>query len=82
MAEKGPGSTGRTAKKRLARAKIKSTDNGIKSSKGRDAQQAAAAAAIEAVCDEENDRLREEIEAEGLYLRPRFSPGYGDLSLE
>lgn len=44
--------------------------------------QAAAAAAIEAVCDEENDRLREEIEAEGLYLRPRFSPGYGDLSLE
>lgn len=35
MAEKGPGSTGRTAKKRLARAKIKSTENGIKSSKGR-----------------------------------------------
>ena len=44
--------------------------------------QAAAAAAIESVCDEENDRLRREIEAEGLYLRPRFSPGYGDLSLE
>lgn len=44
--------------------------------------QAAAAAAIEAVCDEENDRLREEIEAEGLFLRPRFSPGYGDLSLD
>ena len=35
MAEKGPGSTGRTAKKRLARAKIKPTENGIKSSKGR-----------------------------------------------
>ena len=35
MADKGPGSSGRTAKKRLARAKIKPTDNGIKSSKGR-----------------------------------------------
>ena len=35
MAEKGPGSTGRTQNKRLARAKIKSSDNGIKSSKGR-----------------------------------------------
>ena len=35
MADKGPGSTGRSAKKRLARAKIKPTDNGIKSSKGR-----------------------------------------------
>ncbi|MBQ6509084.1 MAG: hypothetical protein IJI07_06385, partial [Flexilinea sp.] len=44
--------------------------------------QAAAAAAIEAFCDEENDRLREQVEAEGLFLRPRFSPGYGDLSLD
>lgn len=35
MADKGPGSTARSANKRLARAKIKSTDNGIKSSKGR-----------------------------------------------
>ena len=35
MADKGPGSTGRSAKKRLARAKIKPTDNGIKSAKGR-----------------------------------------------
>jgi len=42
--------------------------------------QAAAAAAIEAYCDEENDRLRRQTEAEGLWLRPRFSPGYGDLS--
>lgn len=44
--------------------------------------QAAAAAAIEAFCDEENDRLREQVKAEGLFLRPRFSPGYGDLTLE
>ena len=35
MAEKGPGSTGRSQNKRLARAKIKPNDNGIKSSKGR-----------------------------------------------
>ena len=37
MAEKGPGSTGRTQNKRLARAKIKQTEYGIKSSKGRNA---------------------------------------------
>lgn len=35
MADKGPGSTGRTTQKRLARAKIKPTEHGIKSSKGR-----------------------------------------------
>ena len=35
MAEKGPQSTDRSAKKRLARAKIKPTEHGIKSSKGR-----------------------------------------------
>ena len=44
--------------------------------------QAAAAAVIEAYCDEENEKLREEAESEGLFLRPRFSPGYGDLSLD
>lgn len=41
MAEKGPGSTGKKASKRLARAKIKPTDNGIKSSRGRAGQVAA-----------------------------------------
>lgn len=35
MADKGPGSTGRNSQKRLARAKLKPTENGIKSSKGR-----------------------------------------------
>lgn len=44
--------------------------------------QAAAAAMIEAVCNEACQSLREEYEAKGLYLRPRFSPGYGDFSLE
>lgn len=44
--------------------------------------QAAATAMIEAYCDEENQKLKEEMEAKGLYLRPRFSPGYGDFPLE
>lgn len=44
--------------------------------------QAAAAAMIEEYCDEENRILKQDYEAGGLYLRPRFSPGYGDFSLE
>ncbi|WP_442855503.1 vitamin B12 dependent-methionine synthase activation domain-containing protein [Clostridium sp. Marseille-P2415] len=44
--------------------------------------QAAAAAMIEEYCDEENRILKQEYEARGLYLRPRFSPGYGDFPLE
>lgn len=44
--------------------------------------QAAAAAMIEAYCDIKNQQIREEYEAEGWFLRPRFSPGYGDFSLE
>jgi hypothetical protein len=44
--------------------------------------QAAAAAMIEEFCDEENLKLKKEFEAQGLFLRPRFSPGYGDFALE
>ena len=44
--------------------------------------QAAAAACIEAFCDRENDRLKAEDEQKGWYMKPRFSPGYGDFSLE
>ncbi|MBR6090058.1 MAG: hypothetical protein IKP86_09005 [Anaerolineaceae bacterium] len=44
--------------------------------------QAAAAAVIEAYCEEVNGLLRLETEKEGLFLRPRFSPGYGDISLD
>lgn len=44
--------------------------------------QAAATAMIESYCDEVNTRLKEEFEENGLYLRPRFSPGYGDFPLE
>lgn len=44
--------------------------------------QAAAAAMIEAWCDEVNQKIIKEAENQGLYCRPRFSPGYGDFSLE
>lgn len=44
--------------------------------------QAASAAMIEAYCNEVNDEIRKEAERRGQYLRPRFSPGYGDFSLE
>lgn len=43
--------------------------------------QAAAAAMTETWCDQVNERIRLEAEKEGLYTRPRYSPGYGDLPL-
>lgn len=43
---------------------------------------AALSAAIEAVCDEQEEILRRELFASGLYLTDRFSPGYGDMPLE
>lgn len=46
------------------------------------ALQAAAAAMIEAWCDEVNANLLAQVRREGKALRPRFSPGYGDLSLD
>ena len=44
--------------------------------------QAAATAMIESYCDEVNTALKESFEKKRLYLRPRFSPGYGDFPLE
>ena len=44
--------------------------------------QACAAALLEEYCDECQERIRAEMEAEGRYLRPRFSPGYGDFPME
>ena len=44
--------------------------------------QAAAAAMIEQFCDECQEQIREQMQKEGWYLRPRFSPGYGDFLLE
>lgn len=43
--------------------------------------QAAAAAVIEAYCDACQRELSDEAAKEGLYLRSRFSPGYGDFPL-
>ena len=44
--------------------------------------QAAAAAMLEDYCDQVNEEIRQEYEKKELYLRPRFSPGYGDFPLE
>lgn len=44
--------------------------------------QACAAAYIEAFCNVLQEEIRQQALTEGLYLRPRFSPGYGDLKLE
>ena len=46
------------------------------------ALQAAGTAAVEEWCDVLCARLGRELADEGLQLRPRFSPGYGDFALE
>ena len=43
--------------------------------------QAVAAAAIEGYCNECQRNIEEKLAAENIYVRPRFSPGYGDLPL-
>lgn len=44
--------------------------------------QAVATALIEEYCDKVNEEISQAYELEGYYTRPRFSPGYGDFSLE
>lgn len=44
--------------------------------------QCVGAEVIEAYCNKINEEIRAKYEALGYYLRPRFSPGYGDFSLE
>lgn len=44
--------------------------------------QAVATAMIEEYCDLCQENIRIEQEKQGFFLRPRFSPGYGDFSLE
>lgn len=44
--------------------------------------QACAAALLEEYCDECQEQIRAQMEEEGRYLRPRFSPGYGDFPME
>ena len=43
--------------------------------------QACAASLLEAYCDECCGGLAREAASEGLFLRPRFSPGYGDFPI-
>lgn len=43
--------------------------------------QACAASLLEEYCDSCQDQIAEEAGKEGLYLRPRFSPGYGDFDI-
>ncbi|MDO4325185.1 MAG: vitamin B12 dependent-methionine synthase activation domain-containing protein [bacterium] len=44
--------------------------------------QAASAALIEEYCNTLNEQWKRKFLEEGWYLRPRFSPGYGDFALE
>ena len=44
--------------------------------------QAIGAERIESLCDLFNEEMRKKYESEGYLLKPRFSPGYGDLPLE
>ncbi len=46
------------------------------------ALQAAAASVLECFCDDICADIAGELKKEGLYLRPRFSPGYGGFSTE
>lgn len=43
--------------------------------------QACAAAVLEEYCDSVQEQISQELAEEKLYLRPRFSPGYGDFSI-
>lgn len=43
---------------------------------------AAGAAAVEDLCGRLQNELESRMAAEGFFLRPRFSPGYGDFPLE
>ncbi len=44
--------------------------------------QSCAAALLEEYCDECQERISEEVRKEGRFLRPRFSPGYGDFPID
>ena len=44
--------------------------------------QAAGAAMVEELCDRLNAEICQSAKARGMACRPRFSPGYGDFSLE
>ena len=43
--------------------------------------QACAATLLEEYCDELQDKIAKQLRSKGKYIRPRFSPGYGDFSI-
>lgn len=43
--------------------------------------QACAAVVLEEFCDDLQKQIGEQLRLEGKYIRPRFSPGYGDFSI-
>ena len=44
--------------------------------------QACAAVVLEEYCDELQEKIATQFSMEGKYIRPRFSPGYGDFSIQ
>ncbi len=44
--------------------------------------QACMAALLEGFCDAEQEELADRAEKQGYYLKPRYSPGYGDFPIE
>ncbi len=57
------------------------TRTGLKDMARAVALQACAAALLEEYCDRRQEEIGRELEKEGGYLRPRFSPGYGDFDI-
>lgn len=43
--------------------------------------QACAATLLEEYCDELQEKIAKQLRSKGKYIRPRFSPGYGDFSI-
>lgn len=69
------GTVGIEADRKIRREEVTSEVSGV-------IYDASASAAVEAGCNALNARLRSIVEADGRFLRPRFSPGYGDFPLE
>ena len=44
--------------------------------------QACAATFLEEYCDELQEKIAKQMQKQGKYVRPRFSPGYGDFSIQ
>jgi hypothetical protein len=64
-----------------AKADMLARSFSVRSAAAGAAAQAAGAAMVERFCDDECEKLEEKYSASGLHITPRFSPGYGDLSI-